>query len=82
MLELEYKIPFGISGMGLWQVEMAEQIKENRGIATEDIERSMQTNTFVVQIPQSKSDVDVSTMRSDIEQYLPKTAIHIETRES
>lgn len=81
-VEIEYYCPHGVSDLGDWQVDMAEQIESNRGFPITDIERELEGSAFIVRVQTATlPDSAVDNMLSDTEDHLPDTASHVETRE-
>lgn len=80
-VKIEYYCPHGVTGLGQWQVSMAEQIEANRGFPIEDIGRQLRDNTLIVSVETSLPNSAVENTLSDIEDHLPATATHVETRE-
>lgn len=81
VVEVEYTCPVPPAGLGAWQVDMATQIETNRGFPIEEIDRVLQGTTFIVRVDTSLPSDAVDNMLSDIEEHLPATASHVETRE-
>lgn len=80
-VEVEYSIPQGLTGLGEWQVRMAKQIETNRGFPITDIERELSSETFVVRVETTLPSTAVENMLSDIDEYMPPNADHVQTRE-
>lgn len=80
-VEVEYYCPFGVSDLGQWQVDIAKQIENNRGFPITEIERELSGTAFVVRVETTLPSTAVENMLSDIEDHLPATARHVETRE-
>lgn len=81
-VEIEYNVPDPPADMGAWQVKMSEQIERNRGYPIKEIGRELSGPTFIVSVETTLPDSAVENMLSDIEDHLPATATHVETRES
>lgn len=79
-VEIEFVILRRI-GLGDWQVQMAKQIESNHGFPINDIDRELSGGTFIVRVETTLPNQAVENMLWDIEEYLPSTASHVETRE-
>lgn len=80
-VEIEYRCPTPLKGLGQWQVDMVKQIETNRNFPIQDIERKLSGSSFIVRVDTSLPNKAVENMLSDIEEYLPSNAQHVETRE-
>jgi hypothetical protein len=81
-VEIEYDLGATVvNGLGEWQVKMAKQIESNRSFPITDIERELAGSAFIVRVEtETLPSQTVENMLSDIEDYLPDTATHVETR--
>lgn len=64
-----------------WQVRMSNDIEQKYDVSITDMTREVAGNTFVMRLDATLSDQDIEDMRSDIEDYLPSNAVHVETRQ-
>lgn len=78
--EIEYSLPRPRVASN-WQVAMSERIEKNHGVPIKNIERELHGSRFVVRVDANLPNSAVENMLSDIEEYLPDTANHTETRQ-
>jgi len=79
-VEIVYSLPKARSP-SKWQVSMAEQIERNSEFSIQNIQRELNGTELILRVETGLPDTAVENMLSDIEDYLPATASHVETRE-